>query len=104
MAAASISLFVVIAAIVIIGTIVITIIVNAKKKKLENPPLLTDKATVASKRYDYKGGNVVYCVSFNIIGKSTLELPVPADQFENLKEGDFGTLAYQGRKFYGFTK
>ncbi len=87
-----------------IGVVIVTAIISAKKKKLDNPPLLTEKATVSSKRYDYKGGNMIYCVSFNIIGKGTVELPVPADQFDILNEGDFGTLAYQGGKFYGFTK
>ena len=90
--------------IIAVGVSIITAIVASKRKKLENPPLLTDKATVSSKRYDYNGGSITYCVTFNVIGKSTVELRVPENQFDVLNEGDFGTLAYQGKKFYGFTK
>lgn len=98
------SVFFILIAIIAIGIVIITAVVSAKKKKLSNPPLLTLSASVTSKRYEYKGGKITHCVSFNVAGKGMIELTVPADQFEILKEGEFGVLVYSGSKFFGFSK
>lgn len=94
--------------ILIAAAVVVIVVISVKrssaKKTGGNSSLLTLNATVVSKRYDYHGGNVRYCASFNVEGKGITELSIAADQFESLNEGDFGVLMYQGNKFFGFSK
>ena len=99
----SVSVLLIIAIIIGAGVAVITVITAKRKKKIDSLPQ-TAGATVVSKRYDYRSGNIVYCADFSVENMGKVELSMTAAQFESLNEGDVGIVTYQNNKLIGFAK
>ena len=116
-------IFFIAALIIVVGGIVAIVVkMILQKRRNDRSPIVTKHAEVASKRTDRTSqqqpvaGDVTgahgfhhmsfttYYVRFRTEDGAYAELPVEGSVYEQLNEGDRGTLTYQGTRFLGFSR
>lgn len=99
-------------------TIIIAVIVRIlkQKKRDDNSPRLSVKATVITKRmsvHTYRQAdasdmmqstNTSYFVTFQVESGDRIELMVEGGEYGMLVEGDEGILTFQGSRYLGFAR
>jgi len=77
-----------------------------QRVKDDGSPRLTTLARVVTKRTEVWGdhASTTYYVTFEVDSGDRMELKVSGEEFGMLVEGDSGTLAFQGSRYYGFLR
>ena len=78
----------------------------SQKAQNDGSPRLTTYARVVTKRTEVWGdhASTTYYVTFEVDSGDRMELKVTGEEFGMLVEGDSGTLAFQGSRYYGFRR
>jgi len=91
----------------VIGIFISILVKNlGQKVKNDGSPRLTTYARVVTKRTEVWGdhASTTYYVTFEVDSGDRMELKVTGEEFGMLVEGDSGTLAFQGSRYYGFRR
>ncbi|MEH7346690.1 DUF2500 domain-containing protein [Bacillus sp. JJ1532] len=96
--------------VIVISTILFTIFKGFSQwNKNNNSPKLNVNAKVVAKRTAIRGGGEHraysdYFVTFEVESGDRFELEVEGSEYGMLVEGDTGELAFQGTRYFGFTR
>jgi len=93
----------------ILFSIVRFIVLAYRRYKIRTAPVFTERATIYLKHeetdipYLGRGSSAVHYVTFHTDFGQAVKLYMNPRDFYTLKEGDAGTLTWQGEKFWEFT-
>ena len=78
--------------------------------KNNHSPKLTVETTVVGRRNHRSGGghngtaHTSYYITFQVESGDRMELPIPANEYGYIVEGDRGKLTFQGTRFLSFER
>lgn len=101
---------------ILVAVILLVLLVQnaARWQKNNRSPVLTVEAAVVAKRqalHHMRAANHMhatasnrYYATFEVESGDRMELPLPAEEYGLLAEGDRGLLTFQGTRFLGFSR